>query len=1556
MFRDRFFAGIFLLVLMATVGWASPAFAQPDPGVNSSLFVTGGTLNGIDISGSGPRIVVQAGNVVSGTIELEYTSQFQPPGRVMLAGTPTWGDPVQRGFDLGELATPAGGAPITVDLEFEAPWTVGSHRVLFAFLQQFTAQHVLSMTDWRGGSPVWYDGNDIAGWSFLQLQQVSAQGRATGRLLADDGSYDTIQVPAAALEVIVIAGDPAESSSATIVGGTLNNVDLSQKDRIVVGPGVAINGTLRVATESYWNAGQTVRMVTTPSWGDPQTEYADQGAVSPGETVHEVPVSLHAPQTAGVYSVIVAFRAGLDAAQLASMTEPSYAAPVWGDDNDIARWTPGQIEEANERGRVIGQLLIDDGAYQDTYVPAAAVEIVVDDTDPGAMSDLRITGGELAGVPLVEGQNRVFVRAGEELSGSVQLNYLNAWPAGAGVAFGATPTWGDPATGGIDLSELGADVDAAAATVPLTFTAPPSPGLYHLFFAYRAEQTVDNVLSMTAPAVGAPVWGDGNDVASWGDDEHDEALENGRVLGRRLQPDGSYRHLFVPAACVEVVVIGDDPGADSTLHLSSGVFPGAVVTAGQRQLEVAPGEVVQGTVHLRYTSAWPEASRVQLGWTPSWGDPAGSAVGGGVLVSPAFNDQISVPVQFTAPTANGTYRLAFAFRSAPSLGHLMSMTADDRSVSWNDGNDVASWRVSQFEAADASGHTLASLQGADGVRQVWVPATTIEVVVDTLDPGHQSSLEIVSGVINGVHYPASWAHRLTVAPGQCLFGELELAYTSGWPAGQPVVFGLTPTWGDPSTAYGDVRQLASPAVGAPIDLRVNITAPRQAGSYWLVLAFRGASDAAQLFSMTADDREPSWGDGNEVADWSLEQIDEANTYGRTRARLLSGSGEYREVAVPAVAIELVVESTDFGDASSLELRGGAVNEVPVGADQQRVRVPAGDSINGEVRLGWSSAWPEGTRVPMGMTTTWGSAAQSVSPLGTAGDPIAGERVISISETAPEELGLHRLIFAFRADEGLGAVFSMTDGRFGEPVWGDGNDIAGWGLQQIEQARQEGRATGILRYPSGLYISTQVPAAVIDIDTTAAAPPVAASATARLLVPAAADTPGALGTRWLTDLVLHNPGDADVTARVYFLDRRGDGVMEPVGRVLTVPAQESRKLESVLAGLFELHPAVGGLMIAADGSLMVSSATYNPVGNGRFGQHIVGLAMEDLVQGREEAALIGLTGNEEFRSNIGFVNTMDTPINVEVRYFLADGAEIGMRGYQIAGYQMLQVDGALAELGVGAIDDGFAVVRAVEDDAHYAVYSSVVNRLTGDPVYGSPVRASDEPLYLGGMANAVGRFNTYWLSDVQLYNPGDELAECELRFRLADQFTMAPRRVQVSVPARSTVRLADVVGDTFRISGSGGLRIVPLRGVIAASAMTYNVGGVNGQYGQHIPAFFDAEAIEGGETGRIIHLANSIDLCTGFRTNIGVLNASPYETDVQVELYRGDGTYMLTRILRLYPYGYHQENDILNCVTRTNVFDGYAIVRAVNPDVRFFAFASVVDTVSGDALYIPAEKP
>ncbi len=90
---------------------------------------------------------------------------------------------------------------------------------------------------------------------------------------------------------------------------------------------------------------------------------------------------------------------------------------------------------------------------------------------------------------------------------------------------------------------------------------------------------------------------------------------------------------------------------------------------------------------------------------------------------------------------------------------------------------------------------------------------------------------------------------------------------------------------------------------------VNKTAPSTPGEYYLVVAFAGTYNLAQVMSATHPAREAIWNDGNDVAfDWNAAQFAEAlaNGGGTTIAwREPSGSGFYNDW-LPCTAVKIVV--------------------------------------------------------------------------------------------------------------------------------------------------------------------------------------------------------------------------------------------------------------------------------------------------------------------------------------------------------------------------------------------------------------------------------------------------------------------------------------------------------------------------------------------------------------------------------------------------------------------------------------------------------------------------
>jgi len=248
-------------------------------------------------------------------------------------------------------------------------------------------------------------------------------------------------------------------------------------------------------------------------------------------------------------------------------------------------------------------------------------------------------------------------------------------------------------------------------------------------------------------------------------------------------------------------------------------------------------------------------------------------------------------------------------------------------------------------------------------------------------------------------------------------------------------------------------------------------------------------------------------------------------------------------------------------------------------------------------------------------------------------------------------------------------------------------------------------------------------------------------------------------------------------------------------------------------------------------------------------------------------------------------------------------------------------------------------------------------------------SAGEVLYLAASAHVTGALGTDWRSDVELHNLAEEPALVTLWLLVHGADNSEPQAAQMTVPIGASVRLADVLAGQFQLDGQAALMLSVGSGRILVTSRTYNLlaagnplglpGGST--FGQYIPALGRGEAIAFGEEGRLIQLSHSTVTSGGVRTNLGLVNITPTPLDALVELYMADGVLLGTVPVTLPPFGYQQLNRVFASVTPGDVADGYAVVRTTTAGGRFFAYASVVDNLTGDpiaitAVKVPVEEP
>jgi hypothetical protein len=172
---------------------------------------------------------------------------------------------------------------------------------------------------------------------------------------------------------------------------------------------------------------------------------------------------------------------------------------------------------------------------------------------------------------------------------------------------------------------------------------------------------------------------------------HAELLEMLATVGGnyllKVQPDPGQFSRYSLSFNYEVGSM--DFGKNSSLAIVSGTGGFSPITPG-KNLRMAVGSSVTGTILLRATVSWQSSEIVPLIATDNWEAPSSSFFEGYSDLPKGVTD-LEIASSITAPSTPGTYYLIFAFRNESSAEYIASATADEvPSAKWGDGNDISS--------------------------------------------------------------------------------------------------------------------------------------------------------------------------------------------------------------------------------------------------------------------------------------------------------------------------------------------------------------------------------------------------------------------------------------------------------------------------------------------------------------------------------------------------------------------------------------------------------------------------------------------------------------------------------------------------------------------------------------------------------------------------------------------------------------------------------------------------------------------------------------------------
>lgn len=140
---------------------------------------------------------------VKKTVELEFEVEYSSPwaaASVMMVAWSSW-LPSDSAVTVTPLVTPSLNRFATIRTSLPPIADPGRHTIVLAFHADGSAEHIVSLTNWTVGDPVWNDGNDFSSFTAAQLSSLETAGGLRVRYLRRGGRQVEEWLAAAAIRV-----------------------------------------------------------------------------------------------------------------------------------------------------------------------------------------------------------------------------------------------------------------------------------------------------------------------------------------------------------------------------------------------------------------------------------------------------------------------------------------------------------------------------------------------------------------------------------------------------------------------------------------------------------------------------------------------------------------------------------------------------------------------------------------------------------------------------------------------------------------------------------------------------------------------------------------------------------------------------------------------------------------------------------------------------------------------------------------------------------------------------------------------------------------------------------------------------------------------------------------------------------------------------------------------------------------------------------------------------------------------------------------------------------
>ena len=210
--------------------------------------------------------------------------------------------------------------------------------------------------------------------------------------------------------------------------------------------------------------------------------------------------------------------------------------------------------------------------------------------------------------------------------------------------------------------------------------------------------------------------------------------------------------------------------------------------------------------------------------------------------------------------------------------------------------------------------------------------------------------------------------------------------------------------------------------------------------------------------------------------------------------------------------------------------------------------------------------------------------------------------------------------------------------------------------------------------------------------------------------AIAHTPGVGDALWRSKMgVLNRSGSsADVTFTYYW--KNGPTTVKTTAVRKSIFNGRLETWDDAAVSLFGVTAkSSGSVLINSTRPLVVTARTYNVGEDGSFGSFMPGVVAADGVSTGGLGILSQLTGNDDFRTNVGLVNLSNKTCEARVRVISASGATLGTAVTKTLGaHKFTQINNVFAATGAGSRNNAYATVEVLTSGCEVWAYGAVID--------------------------------------------------------------------------------------------------------------------------------------------------------------------------------------------------------------------------------------------------------